>query len=78
MFYEAARAVAAAVSPADIARGVLLPPLDGIRELSADIAARVARLAAHDGLARYEVPEDAGRWVRERMYQPVYPSYLPG
>jgi malate dehydrogenase (oxaloacetate-decarboxylating)(NADP+) len=63
MFHDAARTVAESVTPADLAAGTLLPPLAGIRSLSARIAARLAN-------------QDEG-WVHERMYQPVYRDYVP-
>lgn len=77
MFHEAARTVAESVSADDLARGTLLPPLAGIRDISGRIAAAVARLAVAEGLAQVLLPEDAESWVRERMYQPVYPEYVP-
>jgi malate dehydrogenase (oxaloacetate-decarboxylating)(NADP+) len=77
MFHVAARAVADSVSEQDLAGGTLLPPLQCIRDLSARIAAAVATLAQQEGLAQVNVPTDTESWVRERMYQPVYPEYVP-
>jgi malate dehydrogenase (oxaloacetate-decarboxylating)(NADP+) len=77
MFHEAARTVAESLSDADLARGMLLPPLAGIRGISLKIAAAVARLAAAEGLAQVRVPDDAERWVEEQMYKAVYPDYEP-
>jgi malate dehydrogenase (oxaloacetate-decarboxylating)(NADP+) len=77
MFHAAARTVAEYVSADDLARGTLLPPLAGIRDISGRIAAAVARLAVEEGLAQALLPEDTESWVRERMYQPVYPEYVP-
>lgn len=77
MFHAAARTVADYVDDEDLARGTLLPPLDQIRDISARIAAAVVRLAAEEGLAGEEIPDDALGWVRERMFQPVYPEYVP-
>jgi malate dehydrogenase (oxaloacetate-decarboxylating)(NADP+) len=78
MFHIAAETCAGFVSEADLARGALLPPLEDIRAVSARIAAAVARLAAEEGVAREEVPQDADAWIGERVYQPVYPDYTAG
>ncbi len=77
MFHAAARSVAESVCADDLAGGSLLPPLASIRDISAHIAARVAALAAAEGLARAGVPEAPDAWVRERMYEPAYPDYQP-
>jgi len=77
MLHAAARVVASFVSDGDLGQGSLLPPLAAIRDISARIAAEVATVAARDGLAAGAVPADAEAWVRERMYQPVYPEYQP-
>jgi malate dehydrogenase (oxaloacetate-decarboxylating)(NADP+) len=76
MFLAAADALAAHVSDADLARGAVLPPLDGIRTVSAAVAAAVIREAMRAGLARAEVPANVDEIVRGAMYQPVYRSYV--
>ena len=50
-------------------------PLSRIREVSALIAADVARIAYDSGLAGKEEPGDILTDIREHMYQPVYPHY---
>ncbi len=77
MFHAAAGTVADYISAEDLAHGTLLPPLDRIRDISARIAAAVVRLAVEEGLAAAAVPPDPEAWVREQMYQPVYPDYVP-
>lgn len=77
MFHEAAAAVARCVTREELKKGVLLPPLSNIREISAKIAAAVATFAQREGLARVQVPKDAESWVREQMYEPEYPEYTP-
>jgi len=34
-------------------------------------------VAAEDGLAGQDLPDDLEGWLRSCMYQPRYPSYLP-
>ncbi|MGH2570483.1 MAG: NAD-dependent malic enzyme [bacterium] len=72
MFFAAARALAAAVSSGDLESGCLFPPLRSIREVSASIAAAVARVAYDRGLATRPRPRDLKSWVEAQMYHPVY------
>jgi len=77
MFHVAARVVAEAVDSEELARGTLLPGLDRIRELSVQVSAAVVQLAVEEGLSRETLPDDVVAWVRKRLYQPVYPEYVP-
>jgi malate dehydrogenase (oxaloacetate-decarboxylating)(NADP+) len=72
MFFAAARALAAAVSAQDLESGCLFPPLGRIREVSASIAAAVARVAFDRGLATRPRPADLNAWIGSEMFQPVY------
>ncbi len=76
MFLSAAQVLADEVSDASLAQGSVYPPLTRIRDVSAAIGAQVARVAATQGLATRDVPDDALPWVRDQMYQPVYSSYV--
>ena len=78
MFLAAARAVADAVSPADIERGSLFPPLSRMREVSPRVAVAVAEVAWAAGLATLPRPDDPDRHVRRLMWEPVYPDYASG
>ena len=75
MFMAAAHALARDVSEADLAQGSLYPPLAGIREVSAHIAAAVARVAYEQKLARVPEPPDLLAFVKLRMYEPRYGDY---
>jgi malate dehydrogenase (oxaloacetate-decarboxylating)(NADP+) len=76
MFMAAARALAAQVTAADLAQGSLFPPLAGIREVSAHIAAAVGAVALREGLAAVAPPEDLLAVMRAQMYDPHYPTYV--
>jgi malate dehydrogenase (oxaloacetate-decarboxylating)(NADP+) len=75
MFMAAARTLATCVSDADLAQGSLYPPLRGVREVSAKIAAEVAEVAFKRGLAEIERPGDLVAFMRSQMYDPTYPVY---
>ncbi|MBI4424763.1 MAG: NAD-dependent malic enzyme [Elusimicrobia bacterium] len=75
MFLEAARALAAQVTEADLAAGTLFPPLTKITEVSARIAVAAAEVAYRRGLATEPKPADLLAYIRARQYQPVYPEY---
>jgi malate dehydrogenase (oxaloacetate-decarboxylating)(NADP+) len=75
MFMGAAHALAECVSEADLAQGSLYPPLTNIREVSARIAARVARIAYASGLAAGPAPDNVLAHVKSHMYEPRYDIY---
>jgi malate dehydrogenase (oxaloacetate-decarboxylating)(NADP+) len=72
MFMRAARALAQLVTKADLAQGSLYPALPRIREVSAHIAAEVAKVAYDRGLAAGAAPPDMLAFVRAQMYEPSY------
>jgi len=72
MFMAAARTLAALVTEEDLAQGSLYPALPRIREVSAQIAAAVARVAYERGLAPGEAPRDLLAHVQKQMYDPRY------
>jgi malate dehydrogenase (oxaloacetate-decarboxylating)(NADP+) len=76
MFLAAAESLAAMVTPADLEQGSLYPPLASIREVSAHIAAAVAEVGYRRDLASVPRPADLLAFVRSRMYQPGYTSYV--
>ncbi|MET0723225.1 MAG: malic enzyme-like NAD(P)-binding protein, partial [Tardiphaga sp.] len=75
MFMGAARTLARLVTDADLAQGSLYPALPRIREVSAHIAAEVARVAYQRGLAAGKPPQDMLQHVKSQMYEPNYISY---
>jgi malate dehydrogenase (oxaloacetate-decarboxylating)(NADP+) len=72
MFMAAARTLAASTGEIDLAQGSLYPPLNGVREVSARIAAAVAEIAFRDGLAGIDRPEDLAELISSEMYDPTY------
>lgn len=76
MFMSAARTLADLVSESDLAQGSLYPALPRIREVSACIAANVAQVAYQRGLAAGRAPGDFLAYVKSRMWEPGYRSYV--
>jgi malate dehydrogenase (oxaloacetate-decarboxylating)(NADP+) len=76
MFFEAAKALAAEVSAADLEQGSVYPPLTRIREVSVHIAAVVAGVAYRRDLATKPRPEDLPAYLKSQMYEPRYQSYV--
>jgi malate dehydrogenase (oxaloacetate-decarboxylating)(NADP+) len=72
MFLAAARALAAQVKQADLDQGSLYPPLASIRDVSARIAAAVAKVAWDAKLAAARRPRDILAHVRRQMFDPRY------
>ena len=73
--HGAAHTLAQLVTEADLAQGSLYPALPRIREVSAHIAAEVARVAYQRGLAAGTAPDDLLAYVKSQMYEPRYMSY---
>jgi len=76
MFLVASRALANAVSEADLQQGRILPPLTRIREVSVDIAEAVAEVAYKRGLATKSKPENLAEYIRSLMFVPEYRNYI--
>ena len=72
MFMSAADTLARLVSKEDLDQGSLYPALPRIREVSAHIAAAVARVAYKRGLAVGKRPKNLLAYVRSQMYDPRY------
>lgn len=76
MFLAAARELAELVTPSDLDQGSLYPPLARVRDISARIAAAVAEVAFTRELAGVPRPENALEFVKSKMYEPSYSSYV--
>jgi len=76
MFMAAAQTLAEQVTEDDLRQGSLYPPLENIREVSAHIAAATAAVAYRQGLAPGAEPADLLGFVKSRMYEPRYATYV--
>ena len=76
MFLAAAHARANMVTISDLERGRVYPPLSDIRQVSAHIAADVAKMAYDNGFTDKPEPEDVLAEVQAYMYRPIYPHYV--
>ena len=74
MFLEAAKALAAQVTPEDIASSTVYPELSRIRECSFAVACATIRKAVAEGHADPEVLDHLEKTVERAMW---YPEYLP-
>ena len=72
MFIVAAKAVAAQVTEANLATGLIYPPQSKIFEASLHVAVRVAEHIFENNLARIERPADIEGLIRSCVYRPVY------
>lgn len=72
MLYAAALACSEQVTPAELEKGILLPNLGQIRQVSEHIAAAVILQAVKDGVAKLPVASEAELlgWIRQQMWVP--------
>ncbi len=78
MFVSAAKALSAMVSGDEEERGLLLPSMGGIREVSARVARSVAIEARDSGLGRLLDDEGLEEVIRKAQWQPEFVPYRPG
>src|ERR1022692_3964644 len=78
MFMAAAHMLAEQVTEDDLRQGSLYPPLKNIRDVSAHIAAAVAAVAYRRGLAPGPTPADLLGFMKSKMYEPRYATYVAG
>lgn len=76
MFIAAAETLANMVNDEDLKKGRLFPPLSKIRNISLEIAEKVAKTAFENGIARVPLPEDLRGCVKDVMFEPTYRSYI--
>jgi malate dehydrogenase (oxaloacetate-decarboxylating) len=74
MFLEAAKALAATVTAADLAEGAVYPTLSRIRRCSLDVACATIRRAVAEGHADRGILDSLETRVEEAMW---FPEYLP-
>lgn len=76
MFSAAARRLHALTEPEDYGRGLVLPPVQDLRAVAAQIGAAVCDAAAKEGLAKRPVSGDVVAELTARMYVPQYMRYV--
>lgn len=74
MFIVAAEAVAAQVTEANLAVGLIYPPTSNIFEASLITAAKIAEHIFDHDLARVPRPTDLSAYIHSLAYRPVYPA----
>ena len=78
MFVSAAKALSAMVTAEEEARGLLLPSMEGIREVSARVARSVAVEARDAGLGRLLDDDELEEVIRNAQWRPEFMPYRPG
>lgn len=76
MFIVAARAVAAQVTEANLASGLIYPPMADILHTSLQVAKKVAAYIFDTGLAGIERPAEVSDLIERSAYQPRYRSLI--
>lgn len=76
MFYVAAKTLAEMVTEQELSLRTVYPDLRKIRKISQTIAVAVCEMAFDEGLAGVQRPKNIKKWVKNNMYQPVYPRYV--
>ncbi len=74
MITEAAQALADTVTDEELANGLLYPSVQRLSEVTTIVAARIAKCAVEEGLAR-QVPDDIAKAIEASIWKPVYPTY---
>ena len=72
MFMGSAHTLASLTTESDLAQGSLYPSLSRVREVSAHIAAGLAKTAHKHGMAKEKEPEDLLAQAHATMYDPHY------
>lgn len=72
MLLTASEAVAEQISEEDFAKGLIYPPIKNIRKVSVNVAVKVAEEIFKSGLARVKKPRDIRKFIKSKMYEPVY------
>jgi malic enzyme len=77
MFAVAAETLAGLVSEADLAEGLVFPPMRDLRKVTARIAEAVVKEARDRGLGRPYADAEIGPAVASAMWEPDYPVLEP-
>ena len=77
MFGAAARALAACVSDAEIASGLLFPAMTRLREVSRSVAEAVMRQAGAEGVGDELTDAQIEERLAAAQWEPEYPAFVP-
>jgi malate dehydrogenase (oxaloacetate-decarboxylating)(NADP+) len=72
MLLTASEAVANEISKEDFDNGLIYPPIKNIREVSVKVAIKVTEEIFKSGLAQVEKPKSIEKFIRNKMYEPLY------
>ena len=72
MLLTASEAVAEQISDDDFSKGLIYPPIKNIRDVSINVAVKVAEEIFRSGLARIKKPKNIRKFIQSKMYEPVY------
>ena len=76
MFLCAAKAVAEQVTPEELDAGLIYPPQSDILKASLHVAEKVGEPIFARGLAGVKRPPDIGDFIRTKVYEPEYHSFV--
>ena len=77
MFAAAAETLATQVSEADLAAGLVFPPMRDLRRVTARVAEAVVRAAREGGTGRPFADAEIAPAVAAAMWEPDYPDLTP-
>lgn len=72
MLLTASEAVAEQITEEDFSKGLIYPPIKNIRDVSINVAVKVAEEIFRSGLARVKKPKNIRKFIISKMYEPVY------
>jgi len=72
MLLTASEAVAEQITEEDFSNGLIYPPIKNIRDVSINVAVKVAEEIFRSGLARVKKPKNIRKFIQSKMYEPVY------
>ena len=72
IFLTAAKTLANMITPAHLQTATLYPPMKNIRQVSLDIAVKVAEKFYEQGVAQEPRPDDLRSFMAAKMYDPYY------